>query len=96
VKTAVVAVTEASENDVSFVRSTITIRIFERDEVGWIRGVNFTIVPREAHRGREFVGENARTFIAAITVAVFEYADAAVVNQLLKFVVQVAARDSVT
>ena len=58
VKASVVRVSEAGEQDGSFVGSSITVGIFEGDQVRRIGDKQLSIAPREAHRKDQLIDKN--------------------------------------
>src|SRR5262249_54889215 len=49
VETAVVAVTEAGEDDGPFVREAIALSVFQCDQVRWVGGVKLSATPGQTH-----------------------------------------------
>ena len=71
-----VAYTEPREQDPSFIRLPVTVRILEEQQVRCDGHQNASMPWKDSVRESELLGENGRCFIASVAVSVLEHPDA--------------------
>jgi hypothetical protein len=88
-KAAIIGMTEPGQNNGAFVGTPVAVGVFEGHEVRRVGDIEFALAPYQPHRRGEFIGENSRRFILAVTIAIFEQADAAFADLVLEFRIKV-------